>query len=251
MLSSIVAQALCLDPNPSLYWSDEKCHQLECMKRAIVNPQYKSKDWLEQFGIPHNRDASNVCRYKGIHCADENIFAFALQPLSTRFAGGRMAVDVRWLPSEMNALYLQYVVLRGGCPTRMLPRDLRFLHINQSEAGGKTDLNLQCLPNRMQELHVMRFFDAGVINLFHLPPDFRILQLAGCGVTKKIFVDPLTVPKCFGFLRIVPSRYDTETKIVYMRDRGRKSINIETDALHWDMEESMFHNLIQLILSYV
>ena len=222
--------------------------QRECIRNAIVSPAYNSEDFRSKFLRRLTPYASDVCGYKGVKCYDNRIYAVALSPFidqTTRHVEVTLAINLKWFPYTVQAMYFFSVGLEGGCQTRMLPRKLRFLHLNQCFPGGMDTLSLQTLPMKMEELHVKNNFCMGTIKLFGLPPALRIVQLAHGADTDKIYVDPSTVPESFAFLRVVPMMHsfiDRRAKIVNIGETAIKGVHIDPVG-SWNMVESEFNIL--------
>ena len=122
---------------------------------------------------------ADPCSWNGVECTDGILHTFAVDP----WHGEECVVDMDWLPPTVRILSLSRSRIAHNWTIAMLPREMRFLLLWHTYVLLSVDrmapLDLDKLPQKMEELHLYRTTLRGEIRIERLPDTMRIIDIGG------------------------------------------------------------------------
>ena len=167
-----------------------------------VSPAFRQEVMLRQcLSVPlqikmqtHSADIGNVCTWTGIRCAAG--VAECLSIFMEHASRGEKATQIvhpQWLPHSLQFVHFRMVSLTSFWTPDTLPRELRYLYLNQ--CGKNIDspypprIDLDRLPDKMEELIVIGTQLGRVIRIDRIPQKMHLLYLQ----THSFFTDSICV----------------------------------------------------------
>ena len=158
MLFSVI---LCLTTqNPPF----DAVYQQQLMDIAFV---LLSPSFINEINPRKNKDC---CRWGGVECSNGIISKIAYRA----FSFGPM--DIQFLPSSIQFLFINSCGQRGLLETRTLPAQVRILYLQNNSYEGSVEL--RTLPDHMLALDLSNNNLYGRIALTHLPQGIAFISLA-------------------------------------------------------------------------
>ena len=163
--------------------------QLECMKNFYARPKFGTQQFKAELNI---NESNNPCKYSGFRFVDEKIMSIVMHiDKQVGNATGDTIVDLQWFPNTLHVVCIKSVFIAPHWSTSMLPRDTRFLYLDRvqcvyTEYG--VHVNLQALPENMEELHIFYSYKFGELVFADLPRSLRMIQIFRREPIEKIFV---------------------------------------------------------------
>ena len=124
------------------------------------------------------------CTWNGVHCT-----AGVIDSIKINMFGQMLAVvDMDWLPPTVHAFSYYAAAIAHEWTAAMLPREMRFLFIHNcwvDADGRKTQpLDLEKLPDHMEELYLINMVLPGKIYIENLPETMRFVYIGSRTIQK-------------------------------------------------------------------
>ena len=134
------------------------------------------------------------------------------------------SVYVEWIPPSTEYLVLWIIQLKNGFDAEKLPRELRFLLLNECFIKDKEKLrqkfNFGNLPEEIEEFHVLHGKLFGDIVITSLPQTLRILQVKHEALCY-VHLDALAFPKIDNAYVFFGTRTARKPKIIWLGDTSK------------------------------
>ena len=216
--------------------------QLECIRNFYAKPKFGTQQFKAELDIKD--DGNNPCKYSGFRCVNDKIMSVVIH--IDKHAGnttGDTIICLQWLPNTLHVICIKSVFIAPHWSTSMLPRDTRFLYLDRvycvyQEYG--VHVNLQALPENMEELHIFYSYKFGELVFADLPRSLRMIQIFRREPIEKIFVGK--VPDNFELARVLVQTPSTFTPIkasIKMIDGAKSDSFLQTKG-RFTLEDSKF-----------
>ena len=186
---------------------------------AIENPDGRA-EWLRRFDlICENHPADSVCDWSVLKCTNGKIKEIRLD----RTSEVRLA-SLEWLPPTVDHIIVNPRNLGISLRTRLLPRDLYYLTMNECSLVGK--LALETLPSKLAFFKVSHNVFTGTLYFMDLPRGLVQLEIRGNPISR-VYVDKSDIPENMSSL-VLPGK---KCSVFSVRSRkasmeGRKSMRV-------------------------
>ena len=213
--------------------------QATCMQRVFEPPTYKACASHTPL-LPEIQDgpltAHDACAWKGIECEDGIVTSILLNRYmyDPSFRTSYI-VNINWVPQTVEKMHMLDIHLLNGWSPERLPRNLRYLCLwsciewsitsidgekERTNAGVSTkgEVNLQKLPEGLEELYIVYGWTAGYLRMGCIPQNMRRLLICSSVLTHA-FVHFEALPESLQEACVVCTKHG---KTINVRGMGRK-----------------------------
>ena len=176
---------------------------------SAVAPNYRTDRphaymFKRYLNIGENIDSESICSWRGFHCDSDGTLESIIMTQITVWGVRRgqtnsnlirfyWFLDLDFLPPSVQFVYLSAIQLGYGWSPHRLPRDMRFLFLENCSIFQVTDaidvLKFHVLPAKMEELHILHGWLQGTVRIDALPPQMRFIQLVQLQSMPSVIID--------------------------------------------------------------
>ena len=132
------------------------------------------------------------CLWNGVQCIDGTIETFIFTQTDSRY---HRYIEMDWLPSTLQYLHLNKIILHNGWVAERLPRELRYWYSNgMSDSETHRKIDLYKLPAKMKEMHIQDRHVFGDVLIVVLPETMRALRIQSADI-QRVLIDPCMLPR--------------------------------------------------------
>ena len=185
------------DGNPNLAYQSSL--MLHATSHNRERSHSASRDFWRYFRT-NSGPSTDPCEWRGVTCENGTVkfFLWSFMFFNEIIDGQRRTtaknwfIEMDWLPSTLAAVHLNGIYLIDGWSADRLPRDLRYLYLNncqpppssQERKGYRRDMRLRQLPVGLEELYIFGGWMNGTVLLDGLPQRMKIVHLQSTSLRK-------------------------------------------------------------------
>ena len=192
-------------------------YQLLSMEIAMTQRPDVRTDFLEYI-VADPRNSHTVCEWRGVTCTpDDRDHDCVTTFLATGSDKHYWWVNIGWLPNSLQFVYFTSLDIDSSFSSRTLPKDLQFMELYSCRVieapKNQKPLDLQHLPPRLQEFHIVESWVAKTVVIDNIPPNLRLLRVTSAEF-KTAVLGHADAPKLFQFRLHLEKWYQRMPRIV-------------------------------------
>ena len=162
--------------------------QLLAMRHFYAPMGFEPKDVSKKFYHLLKHETMDCCDWHNVGCVNGIVFKVHIAASDYRAQIGKpTVVDLGWMPPTVQYAAICYVRAANGWATAWLPREMRFLSLQQVEnfpwnGAPENTIDLRTLPAHMEELFVVGGWYNGAVYVDSLPASVRLIQITNAAV---------------------------------------------------------------------